>query len=776
MTVRINDYFLGTGQVQGTSYPQGSFTSLSANGWELNDPTPNVTFYRSSNGLIAPSGSASGFLNGPDTWSGIVDSYQEAGITFGDVADLTEVIEAVVVGRGKFVFEYRCPAYGSTVLHAVVTLHSSLREVWIKGTFSDITDLTGSISAPGDTTEHLIRCEFSNLLVKVFIDGVEVASTTEPNTTPYSGCYGRRLFWQMEEASYTVPLIQDYLVVKRMTIMQAGDTPYPPPTNLIFHDTFAGASSDLNGSLSDTGQAWTASSVFGSPNIVRNGSLETEGIYSALIGDVNGISTTSGPLRLEAVIEIGAEYNTNTGDLYFYATDANALIGPNNGFGFRFTTSDPTGQSTLSMYLYKGGVTYSENYYISPVVPGIYTIIVNCSDDRDDFYAKVNGVTVLTANATTELGGPLTGEWFYSILPILRKVSGVYNEKINEISVYIPDPEYYGSASGTSTASASGVPYSSSPGAFTLDEIRVTVGRPRDVKLYQVAPWPNPGDIGNEDADNGWVDITGTKSGFPSQTKRFSISKAKSGSGGTSVTGQRGNVTLSRLISGNVWSNTEAALAISEAGYGSPINLDMVTLYNGAGYSETRFYANGSWLVVDQFINGNLLIRGTVGADALIAHSITADQLQVGLLEVADASIGTLKLAGNAVTVPQFYTGGDQLTINGTQRQLITASFDAQGGGFIASLLFYASPVNVDAYGEVQIFINNSLYVTQRFGIRSSGGGDVYYSMPIAVPFAGSSMNIVNITAYVKAVPHPGGATNPIHAKSISLSIMSGKR
>jgi len=87
--------------------------------------------------------------------------------------------------------------------------------------------------------------------------------------------------------------------------------------------------------------------------------------------------------------------------------------------------------------------------------------------------------------------------------------------------------------------------------------------------------------------------------------------------------GRRGSVTVALNVGVTYWSDASANAAISGAGFGVPLNRDIVTLYNAAGaFSETRFYDQGSWLALTSYINGNLLVSGTLSASKLSAGSI----------------------------------------------------------------------------------------------------------------------------------------------------------
>lgn len=110
--------------------------------------------------------------------------------------------------------------------------------------------------------------------------------------------------------------------------------------------------------------------------------------------------------------------------------------------------------------------------------------------------------------------------------------------------------------------------------------------------------------------------------------KIFSLAKVKAGVVGTD--GVRGNVQLSRAITGSVWSDSEAVTAISSQGFGVPRDRDIVTLYNtSTGYTGTKFYDGAAWLTLDAYVNGNMLVQGTVGAGALAAGSVSTQHLAV---------------------------------------------------------------------------------------------------------------------------------------------------
>lgn len=102
--------------------------------------------------------------------------------------------------------------------------------------------------------------------------------------------------------------------------------------------------------------------------------------------------------------------------------------------------------------------------------------------------------------------------------------------------------------------------------------------------------------------------------------------------------GQRGTITITSP-GYSAWSDASAVYEIGAAGYGEPINRDMVTLYD-ATHATTKFYVNGSWLDAGSYINGNLLVSGTVAAEALDVDRLSAIAADLGSILAGDIRIG----------------------------------------------------------------------------------------------------------------------------------------
>jgi hypothetical protein len=161
-------------------------------------------------------------------------------------------------------------------------------------------------------------------------------------------------------------------------------------------------------------------------------------------------------------------------------------------------------------------------------------------------------------------------------------------------------------------------------------------------------------------------------------------------------TGTRGTITTSRAISGSAWSDAEAASAITAAGGSSPLQGDVVTLFNGASaYSETRVRSSGAtWSPMTAFFGGNVLVDGTLGASKIIAGAISTDKL-------AANSVTAAKIAANTITATQIAAG----TITATEiaATAITAgqiAAAAIGAGQIAAGAITADKLFVTGRGD----------------------------------------------------------------------------
>ncbi|MDN2697785.1 hypothetical protein O0882_15810 [Janthinobacterium sp. SUN073] len=106
------------------------------------------------------------------------------------------------------------------------------------------------------------------------------------------------------------------------------------------------------------------------------------------------------------------------------------------------------------------------------------------------------------------------------------------------------------------------------------------------------------------------------------------------------ATGQRGTVTVT-APGHSTWSDVSAVYELGHAGYGAPINRDVVTLYDTM-HAVTKFYVDGAWVVLGTVLNGNLLVDGTVAAKALAVDKLSAITADLGKVTAGDIYSATI--------------------------------------------------------------------------------------------------------------------------------------
>lgn len=88
--------------------------------------------------------------------------------------------------------------------------------------------------------------------------------------------------------------------------------------------------------------------------------------------------------------------------------------------------------------------------------------------------------------------------------------------------------------------------------------------------------------------------------------------------GAPGADGQRGSKQF--YASGSAWSDSTANGAVAAAGL-SVVLGDQVTIHNNAGFAETRVWTGSAWSTIGEVINGALIAKGTIFADALAVLS-----------------------------------------------------------------------------------------------------------------------------------------------------------
>lgn len=130
-------------------------------------------------------------------------------------------------------------------------------------------------------------------------------------------------------------------------------------------------------------------------------------------------------------------------------------------------------------------------------------------------------------------------------------------------------------------------------------------------------------------------------------------SNGSNGTNGTNGTngsnggnGARGSVTTAYLSYPlSSWNDSYAYQALNNLGYYSYVNGDIVTLANSS-YSETRFYSYGNWLALTAYINGNMLVSGTLQAGAIAGGTLSGVSININSSTFVVSSSGLVSLNG----------------------------------------------------------------------------------------------------------------------------------
>jgi hypothetical protein len=150
----------------------------------------------------------------------------------------------------------------------------------------------------------------------------------------------------------------------------------------------------------------------------------------------------------------------------------------------------------------------------------------------------------------------------------------------------------------------------------------------------------------NAGVDAAYVDINATRQGFASITKRFSIAKSKTGpmgqTGQTGLAGARGNVNLSVVTSGSIWSDAEANAAVVNMTGTSARARDVVNLYRAdRTWAQKRIFDGFNWSILADVFDGSIFVKGSVISDALATGAVTARTLAAGAVTATSVAVGS---------------------------------------------------------------------------------------------------------------------------------------
>jgi len=211
--------------------------------------------------------------------------------------------------------------------------------------------------------------------------------------------------------------------------------------------------------------------------------------------------------------------------------------------------------------------------------------------------------------------------------------------------------------------------------------------------------------------------------------------------GASGAPGERGYKEFIYGVAGlSSWNDTYAETAITNVGL-TKVLLDRVTLYNSSSpssFSQSRFWTGSAWSAIAAYINGGLLVNGTIGADAIatnavtankiLAGAITADKINVGSLSALSANIGVIttgKIQGDVVFSGNIYgangTFSGSLTANAINAvDTVNIKNNAISGVVAATKLSTSAPV-ILAGGGARGILGQSTYNLYSIDVLTTG-------------------------------------------------------
>ncbi len=199
----------------------------------------------------------------------------------------------------------------------------------------------------------------------------------------------------------------------------------------------------------------------------------------------------------------------------------------------------------------------------------------------------------------------------------------------------------------------------------------------------------------------------------------------------TGPTGPRGPVTIAYAITGTaVWSDTQAQAALTAGGYGAPQFFDQVTLYKtSAAFSETRIYSGTAWLTITAYINGNLVVGGTLLGTAFVTDTLIVQSTA----NLGNATVTTLKIGTEQVLVPRSVSDSTLFTGNNAYQTILPSYSFSLGLAAPVIVLWnaeqgFTSTTTTDYIFRAEFFLNGSLIGYTRGGetAQDSPGTSVF--------------------------------------------------
>lgn len=151
---------------------------------------------------------------------------------------------------------------------------------------------------------------------------------------------------------------------------------------------------------------------------------------------------------------------------------------------------------------------------------------------------------------------------------------------------------------------------------------------------------------------------------------------------------------------------------------------------------------------------------------------------------IRDATLTRAKIGNNQIYADYFFETSD-VTITASDDKaapvlLMSETISGfEGGGFIASFSAFAdNTMSLDSFGTLYMRINGVTRDRQRFGVRSSGGGDVKYTIPVNLTGTANSGSdvVIEVWGYNSHWDSDDYGSNTFAVVNMSLTVSGARR
>jgi hypothetical protein len=234
----------------------------------------------------------------------------------------------------------------------------------------------------------------------------------------------------------------------------------------------------------------------------------------------------------------------------------------------------------------------------------------------------------------------------------------------------------------------------------------------------------------------------------------FKGADGSNGSNGTDGARGAGNYHLS-VIAGSPVDDSAFSLFANELTPGGNVFQDRVTIFNNGGatpWSLTKFWDGDSWEVLTQYIDGNLLVSGTVAATKMVATDISAGLFTADVIKTTGYQEDG---SGNPTTGAKLDRTGTALKVApGSLQTGARALLTLGGGNFTlvgANNIATAEIVElVGGQDSVKLTFSNAFpgynpdaYFPAGYGDYLLLGGSAVFLMPQRAPVGGYKLDLV---------------------------------